>query len=199
MRAKLRAISVVPYFHPHKEGEPQGDQTSESLVFMAVGPAGSYPADGTDENNSYALWTPSADLKMTVNNPALFGAIQQHQEFYVDFTRAVKEPIEDHTESKPADPQAELVRLAKGFRKDLDETLQRMKVLRDELHGASLNGVAKDSTEVIPNLVLSIRHVEDAIMRQGMFLKAVGNPNPYPTSYDPSSPVVEPTADGLKL
>lgn len=39
----------------------------------------------------------------------------------------------------------------------------------------------------------------------GMDLKAQseegasGCANPYPTSYDPSSPTIEPTADGLKL
>lgn len=33
-----------------------------------------------------------------------------------------------------------------------------------------------------------------------MDLKDIGEtPNPYPHSYDPSSPVIEPTADGLKL
>ena len=32
----------------------------------------------------------------------------------------------------------------------------------------------------------------------GMDLKDLGSPNPYPTSYDPKSNKVEPTADGLK-
>jgi hypothetical protein len=30
-------------------------------------------------------------------------------------------------------------------------------------------------------------------------LKRLGNPTPYPHSYDPASNVVEPPADGLKL
>lgn len=32
-----------------------------------------------------------------------------------------------------------------------------------------------------------------------MDLKRIGNPNPYPESYNPESSKVEPTADGLKL
>ena len=98
-------------------------------------------------------------------------------------------------------PKEELIMTAKGFRMDLDLTLQLMKSLRDELitPGLCLEGIANEPKEVVPNLVLSIRHIEDGIMRMGMFLKAVGNPTPYPKSYDPSSPVVEPTADGLKL
>lgn len=101
----------------------------------------------------------------------------------------------------PEDAKAILVRDSKAFRKDLDDVLQRMKARRDELAfpGTGLPDGIDDPKEVVPNLVLSIRHVEDAIMRQGMFLKAVGNPNPYPTSYDPASPKVEPTADGLKM
>jgi hypothetical protein len=46
---------------------------------------------------------------------------------------------------------------------------------------------------------LAITKVQEAIMWMGMDLKRLGTPNPYPHSYDPSSPVVEPTADNLKL
>jgi hypothetical protein len=46
---------------------------------------------------------------------------------------------------------------------------------------------------------LAITKVQEAIMWMGMDLKRLGTPDPYPHSYDPSSPVVEPTADNLKL
>lgn len=46
---------------------------------------------------------------------------------------------------------------------------------------------------------LAITKLQESIMWLGMDLKRLGAPNPYPHSYDPSSPVVEPTADGLKL
>jgi len=46
---------------------------------------------------------------------------------------------------------------------------------------------------------LAITKLQEAIMWLGMDLKRLGNPNPYPTSYDPSSPVVHPTADNLNM
>lgn len=46
---------------------------------------------------------------------------------------------------------------------------------------------------------LAITKFQEGIMWLGMDLKRLKNPNPYPHSYDPSSPVVEPTADNLKL
>lgn len=88
MRAKLRAVSVVPSFFPKAEGdESPAEKSMEELTFCGVA-ASSYPPDGSDENNSFAKWSPSVDLKITVANPALFGAIAQGDEFYVDFTRA---------------------------------------------------------------------------------------------------------------
>jgi hypothetical protein len=56
-----------------------------------------------------------------------------------------------------------------------------------------------DPQEVIAQHTLSIRDLESCIMRQGMTLKYIGAPNPYPNSKDPSNTIVEPTADGLKL
>jgi hypothetical protein len=52
---------------------------------------------------------------------------------------------------------------------------------------------------------LAITKLQEAVMWLGMDLKRIGeeNPgfvqNPYPNSKDPSSTVIEPTADGLKL
>lgn len=96
-------------------------------------------------------------------------------------------------------PKEILIVTSKEFRIHLDDVLQKMKALRDELSGVGLEGVADDPREVVPNMVLSIRHVEDAIMRQGMFLKAVGGPKPYPESYNTESTVVDKPVDGIKL
>lgn len=100
----------------------------------------------------------------------------------------------------------ETIIAAKTFRKEADELLQRMKE-----HGGSLIAChsidAKEGDperflepqEVIAQHTLSLRELESCIMRQGMTLKYIGNPNPYPNSKDPSNTIVEPTADGLKL
>lgn len=76
MRAKMRVSQV------------SGSRQVEVLHFSAVARNDGYPADGSDENNSFAMWTPSADLTMTVTNPALIGKFQPGQTFYVDFTEA---------------------------------------------------------------------------------------------------------------
>lgn len=69
-------------------------QGQETLYFTAVCRDTAYPADGTDENNTFAKWTPTAELNMTVTNPSLFGQFKPGQEFYVDFT-PVAEPAQD--------------------------------------------------------------------------------------------------------
>lgn len=45
----------------------------------------------------------------------------------------------------------------------------------------------------------AITKIQEGIMWLGMDLKALGTPNPYPESKNPDSPVIEPTADGIKL
>ena len=86
----------------------------------------------------------------------------------------------------------------KQFRKDLDDVLQRLKQV----------GVCTNRT---PGLrfsrerSLSMTKIQEAIMWLGMDLKAINEenpgaaPNPYPSSYDPTSSKIEPTSEGLKL
>lgn len=90
------------------------------------------------------------------------------------------------------------IELAKTYRKEADDLLQRMKIHRDDMIRTNVCD-AIDQKEVIAQHILSIRDLESAIMRQGMALKYIGNPDPYPESRNPDSPVVAPTADGLKM
>lgn len=76
MRAKLKVSKVVPF------------DGGENLSFRAVGKSEPYDDKGSDENNTYASFTPTAELTMTVNNPNLLGKFKEGQEFYVDFTPA---------------------------------------------------------------------------------------------------------------
>lgn len=82
MRAKMQVGAVFP--HRNEKGETQ----SETLHFHGVAKSGGYPADGTDEDNSFAKWSPSINLQMQVTNPALFGKFEPGQKFYVDFSPA---------------------------------------------------------------------------------------------------------------
>lgn len=76
MRAKMKVTSV------------ERNESFESLKLSAVCKPDGYPADGSDEDNSFARWTPTAELSMAITNPELFGKIQEGQKFYVDFTLA---------------------------------------------------------------------------------------------------------------
>lgn len=80
----------------------------------------------------------------------------------------------------------------KKFRRDLDGVLQELK---------ETSKTTRNSRE----RSLAVTKIQEAIMWLGMDLKAMkdegvsGCENPYPQSYNPDSPVIEKTADGLKL
>lgn len=76
MRAKLRLHHIDRRF-----------DEQETLSYHAVA-ASKYPEDGADENNTYAKFSPSAVLTITVANPALLGRFKEGEEFYVDFIKA---------------------------------------------------------------------------------------------------------------
>lgn len=76
MRAKMVVGSIV-------SGEGW-----EQIFFRAVCKSDGYPSDGSDENNTYAKFTPNAELRMSVNNPVLIGKIKEGEEYYLDFTKA---------------------------------------------------------------------------------------------------------------
>ena len=80
MRAKMRVGSINPYFNAEKEKE------SETLYFHGVSKSGSYPSDGSDEDNTFAKFSPSVNLTIHIANPALIGTFEVGDTFYVDFT-----------------------------------------------------------------------------------------------------------------
>lgn len=80
MRAKLKVTHVD--VHPE-----EGTVGTETVHFQAVGKTELYDSSGSDEDNTYAKFTPSADLKIHIANPDLIGAHKPGDVFYVDFTR----------------------------------------------------------------------------------------------------------------
>ena len=76
MRAKMKVESVQVF-----EGR-------EVLRMSAVCKSGGYPADGSDEDNTFAKFTPGAILEMHISNEALHGQFKPGQKFYLDFTEA---------------------------------------------------------------------------------------------------------------
>ena len=76
MRAKLKVTGVT------KVSEDQ-----EDIGFSAVSKNEGYSEDGSDENNTFARFTPMAELTMTIQNPNLIGKFNMGDEFYVDFSK----------------------------------------------------------------------------------------------------------------
>lgn len=78
MRAKVRVGSINKY----------GD--TEQIAFHGVAKSDGYPSDGSDENNSFAKFSPSVQFTMTIANPALVGTFEIGDTFYADFIPAPK-------------------------------------------------------------------------------------------------------------
>jgi hypothetical protein len=85
MRAKMIVTEV------NRTGYQNGPefQMQDRIKLVAVA-AKSYPADGSDEDNTYAKFSPSGELSLSIVNPVLIGKIQPGQKFYLDFTLADK-------------------------------------------------------------------------------------------------------------
>jgi len=81
MRAKMKVSSVSSGFYP------EDNKTSETLTLNAVC-ASSYDSTGLDEDNTYARFSPSAELVITITNPALFDKFVVGEKYYLDFTKA---------------------------------------------------------------------------------------------------------------
>ena len=102
----------------------------------------------------------------------------------------------------------EIVADTKQFRKDIDTIIQRIKnvtTLDPSTTGPDGKPAPPIGYRASRERSLAITKLQEAVMWLGMDLKAIGeeNPglvaNPYPSSKDPSTPTIEPTADGLKL
>jgi hypothetical protein len=85
MSANMRAKMVL---QDVKRYPAEGVVTQETLSFSAVSKSSAYPEDGSDEDNTYAKFSPSASLSLTVCNPALIGQFEVGEKYYVDFTPA---------------------------------------------------------------------------------------------------------------
>jgi hypothetical protein len=76
MRAKLVVASVERF------------GSSEKVTFRAVSKTTPYDADGNDEDNTYAKFSPQADFVIHIANPALIGKFNPGEKYYSDFTPA---------------------------------------------------------------------------------------------------------------
>lgn len=77
MRAKLEVKSVTKPW----EG-------AEEVVMQPVCGTTPFGPNGESEDNSFARWTPTGNVTLTITNPDLHGKFQAGQKFYADFTPA---------------------------------------------------------------------------------------------------------------
>jgi hypothetical protein len=82
MRAKLLVGFVQECFWG-----PDKAKSCEVLSMHAVC-KNKYDETGLDEDNTFAVMSPSADFKLTIANPALWGKFAVGEKMYLDFTPA---------------------------------------------------------------------------------------------------------------
>lgn len=97
MIAKVQLASVEP------TGE--GENRQERLNFHGVAKDGSYPSDGSDEENTFAKFSPSLDVGLTIANPALLDQFKAGQKFYLMF-HPVDEPAQEAAQGEGEGTQA---------------------------------------------------------------------------------------------
>jgi hypothetical protein len=73
MRAKVRITSIA------------AGEAYETLTFNFPSKDGGYPADGSDEDQQFAKFSPSGQLSLTIANPNLLGKFEIGDTFYLDF------------------------------------------------------------------------------------------------------------------
>lgn len=87
MVAKFQVSDVVPFRHHNLQTGELDPVSHETLEFSAVTDKPFNP-HGESDDNTFARWTPTGNLKMTVTNPALFGKFERGQKYYLHFTPA---------------------------------------------------------------------------------------------------------------
>ena len=80
MRAKVYVSGIEKY-----------SDTQETIKFSAMSKSTSYPSDGSDEDNTYAKFSPMAHFNITITNPELVGQYALGEKYYVDFTPVIDE------------------------------------------------------------------------------------------------------------
>lgn len=82
MRAKFMVQSVEQHTNP------DGTKSGETLRMHAVARSDGYPADGHDDDNTFARWSPSGEFRIYIANPNLWDKFVIGDKYYMDFTKA---------------------------------------------------------------------------------------------------------------
>lgn len=144
MRCKLLLLSIIPL------ASASGALITETLKFTAVSKKDGYPEDGSDENNTFARFSPSADMSITVANEALHGKFTAGEEFYVDFTRANADPVPPRTKDLTFGEAIEALKAGK-------------RVAREGWNGKGLFVFQQVPSEIAAEVVPRMQSLPDAV------------------------------------
>lgn len=92
MRAKFRVGRVEPVYGGPRDPDVEA-LVAEQVTMYAV-TTKDYDETGLDEDNTFAHYTPYAELNIEIANPALFGKLEVGDYYYADFTK-VENPTGD--------------------------------------------------------------------------------------------------------
>lgn len=82
VRAKFY-VKAVEHQHSNVNG------VNETHAEIKMAPCDEYsPGGGTEENKSFAKWTPCGEIRLTISNPDAVSFFELGQPFYIDFSRA---------------------------------------------------------------------------------------------------------------
>lgn len=146
-------------------------------------------------------WLTYGGTPMPQWNNVETGIREAWEDAAVSVARRIAKEMEAIALENPPIPEidgdkASLTQCTKALRVSLDRIIQVSKAMKQScIHEEEVD----DAGEFKACCQLSIRKQQEAVMWFGMGLKALGATNPYPHSYDPKSPVVDPTAQGMKL
>lgn len=84
MRAKFLITKVTEH---KKDGLPDGAVVGEAIEGIGV-TSKPYDAEGHNEDNTFAKYTPTAYFSMTILNPSLLGQYKVGMKLYSDFSVA---------------------------------------------------------------------------------------------------------------
>ena len=87
MRAKMQVGFIQEQFWGEKVEKGKLAKSQETLMMHAVA-ATKFHDDGSDEDNTYAKFSPGANLSINIANPALWGTFVVGEKYYLDFTKA---------------------------------------------------------------------------------------------------------------
>jgi hypothetical protein len=80
---------MIAKFLVTKAATPEGWTPAAEQIEMSAVTDKPFDADGNSDDSTFARWTPTGSLAMTITNPALIGQIKVGQKYYIDFTEAI--------------------------------------------------------------------------------------------------------------